>query len=448
MKFTGEFFVPPNAGDDNNNSELEIEHKQRYLSILKMVEGKRVLDIASGEGYGTHILSSKASFAFGVDINPELIEHAGQKYTRENLRYLHGSVERIPLESGSIDIIVSFETMEHVDADLQKQFVIEVRRVLKEGGVFIVSTPNRKNYTDRYEHHNKFHVHELDEDAFGELLAAHFGHVRLYHQGLEVSSLILNKEDYLFQKPVTIVPVNKDAYHFESKYLIGLCSDRPEAIETSITSIVPESEKSYFQLIDRILQLQREVEELGAWGTRTSAEVETLIGERSVLQESVNRSAAEKEVLAGEIEALSGERSALTNELDLARKNISYYSDTIQRMQEDLARSNHKAFLLEAELETLQKIHSSKKPPSFGLEELTVAITHLNGSITRSRTRSVQPAALPVKNDPPPVQTPSVEHFKQQIKKLEEQLDWYKKTYQKRSLLGVVKQKIADGFHN
>jgi ubiquinone/menaquinone biosynthesis C-methylase UbiE len=468
MKFTGEFFIPPNADDaNNNNSELEIEHKQRYLSIVKLVEGKTVLDIACGEGYGAHILSSKARLAVGVDINPDLVEHAGRKYKQENLRYLRGSVERIPLESDSVDIVISFETMEHVDAEIQLQFVMEVKRVLKADGVFIVSTPNKKNYTDRYNHHNSFHIHELNEDAFTELLTARFGHVRLYHQGLEVSSLILNKEDYLLQKPVTMVPVSKDAYHFESKYLIGLCSDLPEAIATSIASIVPESEKSYFQLIDRILQLQREVEELGAWGTRSSAEVEALSKEKAALELSAARSEGEVKTLTEEVKTLTEEaktlteeaktlteevaeltreRTALIDSLGLARKNINYYSDVIRKMQEDLARSNHKAFLLEAELQALQKIHISTQPPSFGLEELTTVISNLNESIARDRKRDVRPVSqgqyISI-----PASGPSPDQLKQQISQLEQDIAWYKKTYKERSFLGTIRQKISDSFH-
>ncbi|WP_431211967.1 class I SAM-dependent methyltransferase [Puia sp. P3] len=267
MKFTGEFFVPSDAEDSHtSNPELEVEHKQRYQSILSLAQGKNVLDIASGEGYGTFMLSSVAGQVWGVDINPELVAYASQKYGRENNRFLHGSATSIPLEAGLVDLVVSFETLEHISAEDQVQFFKEVRRVLKPGGTFIVSTPNKKNYTDRYDHHNEFHVHELEREGFEGLLKSSFQHVRVYEQGMEIVSVILNKEEFLLKKPVLPVSVNPENYHFEGKYLIGIGSDQPGSIEQSLASFVPESERSYFQMIDRILELQDQVEKLGAWG--------------------------------------------------------------------------------------------------------------------------------------------------------------------------------------
>ncbi|HWK02893.1 MAG TPA: methyltransferase domain-containing protein [Puia sp.] len=437
MKFTGEFFIPHDIENENaDNPELEIEHKQRYLSMLPMVEGKTVLDIASGEGYGTNILSSSARQAYGVDINRDLVQHAARKYNQENISFLHGSVEAIPLESHCIDIVVSFETLEHVSADTQIQFIAEVRRVLKPGGAFIVSTPNRKNYTDRYNHQNKFHQHELYEDDFKKLLGEHFGHVRIYNQGHEVTSVIMNQDDYHSRSPLNLIPVN-GAYHFEGKYLIGLCSDQPQAIQTSISSIVPESEKSYFQLIDRILALQQEVEELGSWGKRSSAEVEKLLQERSAAETILQ----EKSVT---IQALAQERHRALESLEQAEEKIRFYTDASRKLYEDLARSNHKVFLLEAEQEAAQQknVNSSY---SFGLEEFTSEITRLKDAIS-GRVAKNQPQPLPAKSPHFMAEASLDQQRKEQISKLENDVLWYRKTYEERSLLGVLKQKIAAKF--
>ena len=398
MEFTGEFFIPHNAEEGiNYHAELEIEHKQRYLSILKLVDGKTVLDIASGEGYGTSILSTKAKKIFGVDINPELVEHATRKYDQENIRFLNGSADKIPLESNSVDVVVSFETLEHVDAPTQKNFLAEVRRVLRPNGVFIVSTPDKKNYTDRFNHQNNFHLHELYEGEFEELLKAHFGHIRIYNQGLEVSSVILNKEHYLSQKPVMLIPVN-NAYQFEGKYMIALCSDLSESIQTPIASIVPESEKSYFQLIGRILDLQKEVEELGAWGTG---------------------SAAENEVY---------------------RKNITDYLNTIGQFQVLLAQAKHENFLKEAELEATRQIASQRQSYYPGTE-ITESITRLIGVLSENGANGVRSNRPAVTKRPPDDDSP------RQIAKLQEDVQWYKRTYEERSLLGIIRQKIASKFH-
>ncbi len=465
MKFTGEFFIPYDAKEENsNNPELETEHKQRYLSILQMVEGKTVLDIACGEGYGTSILSSRARQVFGVDINPDLVEHASRKYNQENISFLHGSASQIPLASNSVDIIVSFETLEHIDADTQNLFLAEVKRVLRINGVFIISTPNKKNYTDRYNHRNEFHLCELYEDEFEKLLKRHFGHVRLYGQGQEVASVILNKEDYLSQKPVAVIQVNH-AYHFEGKYLIGLCSDLSETIQTSIASIVPESEKSYFQLVDRIIDLQREVEELGAWGKRLSGEVETLLQENAatkvllqesgatkvLLEESVSmRTALQERSAALELamEALALEKSALIASLEHLTEDIHFYKDIYRRSQEDLARSNNSAFLLEAELEVIQKNNTPKNGYSFDMDKFTNEVTRLS-EVLSGKIHKTVPPPVPEKSKKSPMEISPIQNHdaEQKITQLQKDLLWYRKTYEERSLLGVLKQKIAAKFH-
>ena len=428
MKFTGEFFIPRDAEEDiNDHAELEIEHKQRYLSILRLVEGRTVLDIASGEGYGTSILATKAIKVFGVDINPELVEHAARKYDRENIRFLNGSADQIPLESNSVDIIVSFETLEHVDAPTQKNFLTEVRRVLRTNGVFIVSTPDKKNYTDRFNHHNSFHVHELYESEFEELLKAHFGHVRIYNQGLEVSSMILDKEHYLSQKPVRLIPVN-NAYQFEGKYLIALCSDHSESIQIPIASIVPESEKSYFQLIDRILSLQKEVEELGAWGTRSTAEIEMLRGEIEIVR-------GEADLARSTITVIEKKNQ---EEIAVYKETIIEYHNTIRQLQARLAQANHEIFLYEAELEATRQITSQRQSNYPGTEKITESITQLIGVLSENGVRS-NPRSV--------TRYAPADDSSRQIAKLQEDVQWYKRTYEERSLLGVIKQKIASKFH-
>jgi GT2 family glycosyltransferase/ubiquinone/menaquinone biosynthesis C-methylase UbiE len=326
MKFTGEFFIPQDSNDHHTDiHELEIEHRQRYMSILKIVEGRTVLDIASGEGYGSSLLSSKAGQVYGVDINPALTAHASQKYTQQNIHFLSGSVENIPMEHASVDIVVSFETIEHVSADMQRQFLREVKRVLKPGGVFIVSTPDKKNYTDRYDHHNEFHLKELYKAEFEDLLKTQFGHVTLYDQGMEISSLILNQDDYTAQKSLPLFRVG-DKYHFEGKYVIALCSDLAEAIQGSIASIVPETNRSYLQTIDRILQMQLEIEELGAWGKRSAGDNETL-------HSTFQKQNAQLEAQSLEVERLNNSLRTAYEENHDFKRELEQKSNQVYRLE-------------------------------------------------------------------------------------------------------------------
>ena len=109
MEFTGERFVPGVLG------KIEIEHLHRYLSVTRVVAGKTVLDIASGEGYGSAMLARTASKVIGVDISLEAISHAQEKYQAQNLQFCVGSCSAIPIKNASVDVVVTFETIEHHD---------------------------------------------------------------------------------------------------------------------------------------------------------------------------------------------------------------------------------------------------------------------------------------------------------------------------------------------
>ncbi len=135
--FTGERFVP---GIDD--AELAMEHYQRYYSALPLVRGKKVLDAACGEGYGTALLAKAAAHVTGIDISPDAIARAKGSYSQEGrVRFIEGSIAELPLEDYSIDVVVSFETIEHVPEDIQHKFLDEIARVLKKDGFLIMSTP-------------------------------------------------------------------------------------------------------------------------------------------------------------------------------------------------------------------------------------------------------------------------------------------------------------------
>lgn len=165
MRFTGERMIP----DENRHDAIYVEHLNRYFFASHFVKDRAVLDIASGSGYGSDILKKAgAQRVYGVDISEEAIEFSKALYNDVEFRW--GSVEDIPLQDGEVDVVVSFETLEHVDGRLQRVFMTEVKRVLKEDGAFIVSTPNALVYPEG----NRFHAKELDIGAFKSLLRGTF----------------------------------------------------------------------------------------------------------------------------------------------------------------------------------------------------------------------------------------------------------------------------------
>lgn len=156
MEFTGERFVLGKA-----DGEIETEHLHRYNAVLELASGKNVLDIACGEGFGTAILARKAASVWGVDISDEAIAYARQKYEKYNLKYKQGSVESLDFDDDLFDMIVSFETIEHVDELVQDKFLKEASRVLKKNGILVISTPDKYLYTDLPNHRNPYHIKEF-----------------------------------------------------------------------------------------------------------------------------------------------------------------------------------------------------------------------------------------------------------------------------------------------
>lgn len=267
--FTGERFVP-----GIEDAELEAEHYQRYYSVLPLVKDKVVLDAACGEGYGTHILSMNAASVNGIDINEDAINRAKEKYqNKENINFLAGSVDKLPFPDRSIDVVISFETIEHISEELQFKFLGEIARVLKEDGVLVMSTPNKKIYSDLYEYHNEFHVKEFYGNEFYAFLKSRFQFVRFYDQYFEVVSVIDKAE----RQTGVISYIKSGQCGDEGKYYIAVASNREisSANNMDITHVMMNARGEYRQRIGRILELQEQVEARNEHLKKLDREIDT-----------------------------------------------------------------------------------------------------------------------------------------------------------------------------
>ena len=183
MEFTGERYVPAEQG------KVRLEHYHRYATVGELAAGKQVLDVACGEGYGSSILARVAARVTGVDIDAEAVLHAQGTYgTASNLSFLQGSVTALAFADASFDLVVSFETIEHLAE--QEQMLAEIRRVLRPDGILVISSPNRPVYSEESREHNEFHVKELDFAEFDTLLKAQFPAVCYYGQRMMMGSVI------------------------------------------------------------------------------------------------------------------------------------------------------------------------------------------------------------------------------------------------------------------
>lgn len=166
-----------------------IDHLHRYAVATQLVKDKEVLDIASGEGYGSHLLSLHSKSVVGVDISSEAVLHASKKYESRKLEFKQGSTEKIPLPDSSIDVVVSFETIEHHNK--HDEMLHEIKRVLRPNGTLIISSPDKLNYTDIPHYSNPFHVKELYKNEFLSLMKKYFTHTIFLNQKSVVGSLIV-----------------------------------------------------------------------------------------------------------------------------------------------------------------------------------------------------------------------------------------------------------------
>ena len=207
---------------------LVYEHLHRYAVAFGLAKRKRVLDIACGEGYGANLLARIAAKVIGVDLDAGTIEHAKAKYRRRNLQFVEGSCTEIPCEEHSIDLVASFETIEHISE--HDAFLSEIRRVLVPGGILVISSPHKAEYQKVSETANPFHEAELDHDEFVQLITRTFKHCVAAKQRLVIGSWIAPDEPSAQVSTATFrgwfdgIDIESGVYR--GLYSIAICSDQ------------------------------------------------------------------------------------------------------------------------------------------------------------------------------------------------------------------------------
>jgi O-antigen biosynthesis protein len=184
VEWTGERLVPwaPDV-------QVVYEHFHRYLWAQPLVHGRRVLDLASGEGFGSALLADTAAGVTGVDIDERAVAHSRVNYEAPNLVFRVASAQDLSaFAAESFDAVVAFEMIEHVAE--QEAVLGEVARVLAPGGLFVVSTPERREYSEATGFVNPFHERELTRPELVALLRTRFSNVALFAQRAVTGSRI------------------------------------------------------------------------------------------------------------------------------------------------------------------------------------------------------------------------------------------------------------------
>ncbi len=244
LEFTGERFTPECV------REIWYEHWHRYAFALPFVAGKRVLDAACGEGYGSNLLARSAAEVVGVDVSAEAITHARERYSagRVNLSFEVADATRLPFADRRFDVVVSFETLEHLAA--HEQLVGGFARVLAGNGLLLISSPDKRNYSEQAGFRNEFHVRELYREELLGLLGAHFPHVRLYAQKLLFQSVLWSLDpDATGVAATTAANAGDslaDGLAYEPMYYVAVCSRDPLPATLPAVSLFGDREESVY----------------------------------------------------------------------------------------------------------------------------------------------------------------------------------------------------------
>lgn len=317
LEFTGERFVPGVWG------EIAYEHWHRYIFAQRLAVGRRVVDAACGEGYGSALLSAVAAQVVGIDIDSEAVRHARASYADAcpNLRFLQASAASLPLADRSVDLIVSFETIEHLPQSLQAPMIEEFARVLTADGLLVISSPNRPEYSPPGMPPNPFHIHELDREELAAVLAPRFPSQTWLSQKLWFGSTLWRESASLEGRAEAEVWQQKKDGRvggFEppaAKYFIVMAARNPEVPLPhvpgwSLFSDVEEKElKRLYHQASEVLRLDKmalEQKKIIETQAERLHRLEKEFQEQSGRNEALKNALKEKEALLRYQESLSG----------------------------------------------------------------------------------------------------------------------------------------------
>lgn len=213
-------------------------HLNRYSMVKSLCEGKRILDAACGEGYGSYFMKKwGAKEVFGLDIDADTVKKADHIWGSSEIKFQCHTVEELPFPDYYFDMIVSFETIEHVEHP--EKFLQEIHRVLKPGGMIVLSCPNDPYYFKEGNIENPFHKRKYTFFDFKELAEMYLGNHVDYYLGVAVNGFLNmpisratepsearpdNMLEMLNYTECSALCVKQDRYinHWNANYYVGI----------------------------------------------------------------------------------------------------------------------------------------------------------------------------------------------------------------------------------
>jgi GT2 family glycosyltransferase/ubiquinone/menaquinone biosynthesis C-methylase UbiE len=376
--------------------QIEFEHLHRYCIARDICDGLDVLDVASGEGYGAAILAGLARSVVGVEIDQASVDHAQAQYGSDKLRFLCADAQALPLPDASIDLVVSFETLEHLPDQLR--FLAEVRRVLRPGGLFLVSTPERMVYSAAGSDPNPYHVLELTEAEFSALLSRHFASSQVLRQRPVLGSLVSGAEpgwrSYERRSSEVIEATSGLA---RPHYLLGLAGDGPLPTLASSAYLDRRRVHDVMEAVGQLPLVQAQLETVIAERNAArdeAARLDKALAAALAAQAEAGRHAAEMQALAEALAAERRQREALETlqrrtlmERDEARRGGAAALEAAIRQQRDGARSE----LARHEAEAHARLHAVQQARERAEAHEAHLLSLLHGIHTSTSWRALGP---------------------------------------------------------
>ncbi len=334
-EFTGERVIPGLVDTDLFNEHLS---RYRFAAQFAMPE-MTVLDAGCGTGYGSAEFNARA--IAGVDLSPEAAAHAAAHYARANVFFAAASCAALPFAEAAFDLVVSFEVIEHLPD--YRALLSEARRVLKPGGVFLVSTPNRAYYAESRAQAgpNPFHVREFDYAEFNQILFDFFPHVEIWTQ---------NHSDAIAFSPAShSVAILESAGAPDPEkgpqtahFFLAACSDRPIA-PRPLFAWIPSAANTLRERELHIARLSSELATKDEWLKDALARHESLHHTHQELLTELERRTQWAEALNREI----AQRNARIVEL---QDEVAARLNWVRDLEDQIARGNAQIEHLNAEL--------------------------------------------------------------------------------------------------
>lgn len=346
-----------------NNKYVAIEaaiHVNRYLAAKSVCKDKKVLDLACGEGYGSFLLSEwGAKEVIGVDISKESINNANKNFKKDNIKFLVSDAEKLStLEDKSFDLIVSFETIEHLkNPDL---FLKEIKRLIKPNGIIIMSCPNDYFYYPLENEKNEYHLRKYSFEEYKELSEKHLGKAKKFMFGVYLGGYIntfsetndnnFTQDKMLNNYPINTIKVSSDSKILEndSCYYLGFWNYEPIESATiypyEYNELLKDINKinSYSQTIEqKNTELYKKIEELHKSNDLIKENELKLTKENEELNKKINEDNKLKNRNSLLIELLNEEKKILLGNIyelqlystSLENKNNEIFNQSIENQR-------------------------------------------------------------------------------------------------------------------